>query len=133
MAGTETLPIRWYSPEGMTQLLAFLGYGLDPSLPTLSALLATYFAISFVRPFIRHKGRTVHMGQSRLGMAIRTLAAGVMIPIQALAAFQVLPFPALGLYVLGCAWLLVLAGITFSAALLSRPHAAQQSAAPDSA
>ena len=119
----------------LPQLLTFLGYELDPLLPTLSALLATYFVISFVLPFVRYREllgtREATMGQSRLGMAIRTFAAGVMIPVQALAAFQVLPFPALGLYVLGCAWLLVLAGITFSASLLTRPRAAQQSAAAD--
>ena len=114
----------------LPQLLTFLGYQLVPLLPALSALLSAYFAISFLQPFIRHGISHKRAGLTRLGMATRALASAVMIPIQALAALQVLPFPALGLYVLGCVWILFLAGLAFSTTI-SMPRDAQRSDAAD--
>ena len=114
----------------LPQMFTFLGYQPDPLLPALSALLSVYFGISLVLPYLRYV--TSHTtGLSRLGIAPRSVAAATMIPIQGLAALQMLPFPALGLYVLGCVWLLFLAGMAF-VTILALPRA-QQSAAADSA
>ena len=112
------------------QLLYFLGYKLQSQLPMLSAVLAVYFAVSFVRPSML-KGVS-NSGFSTVGMALRVAAAAVMILVQSLAAFRMLPYPAPGLYVLGCAWLFLLSGVTFASVLALSP-AAQQSAAADSA
>ena len=116
----------------LPQLVHFLGYELQSSFSALSALLAIYFAVSFVRPFfLRGVAGGVFSGVfSGIGLVVRVGAAAVMIPVQGLAAFQVLPFPAPGLYVLGCAWLLMLSGLTF-ASVLALPHAARQAAEPD--
>ena len=62
-------------------------------------------------------------GLSLTGLVARTSLAAVMFPIQGLAALGVLPYPVLGLYVLDCAWLLLLAAVTF-ATVLMLPRAA---------
>ena len=103
-------PILLYYFTGSSQKI--LQYG--------SGLLAVYLLTVFIRvyPVFRNSQTTVPIGPA--GRFLRVAMVGVMIPVQALAALGVLPFNALGWYLLGVTWLLVMSGATFATILTTR-------------
>ncbi len=104
------LPILLYYITGSSQKI--LQYG--------SGLLAVYLLTVFIRvyPVFRNRQTTVPIGPA--GRFLRVAMVGVMIPVQALAGLGVLPFNALGWYLLGVTWLLVMSGATFATILTTR-------------
>ena len=104
------LPILLYYITGSSQKI--LQYG--------SGLLTVYLLAVFIRiyPVFRNRQTTVPIGPA--GRFLRVAMVGVMIPVQALAGLGVLPFNALGWYLLGVTWLLVMSGATFATILTTR-------------
>ncbi len=119
------LSIEWLVERGLASLafafLPMLLYYFDVSsekvLPLCSGLLAIYLLTVFVRMF---NGRQAYAVLSDRGSVAPLVLVGAMVPVQALAALGVLPFGALGWYLLGVSWLLVISALVFATIITLR-------------
>ena len=101
----------------LPSLLFYLDIPTEISLPLCSGLMAVYLGMAFVWLYQRFYRSAIHIETASGGAAFRLALIGVMIPIQALAAAQIMPFSSLGLYLFGVTWLLVLTGGPFTTIL----------------
>jgi hypothetical protein len=101
-------------------LLHHFGFPIRQVLALCSALLSAYLLSVLIRLFLHFRDRRAKKAVSSSGTAMRLLMIGLMIPVQALAALGVLPGTAIGWYLLGVSWLLLISGTLFATILTSR-------------
>jgi len=101
-------------------LLHHFGAPSQRILPISSGLLAAYLLVTIVRVTLLSRRHGSAFSLSGTGLAFRGIVLFTMFPIQTAAALGLLPFAALGWYLLGVSWLLLAAGTLFSTILTSR-------------
>ena len=97
----------------LPSLLYYFGMPAETSFRLCSAILAIYLLTAFVRLYRIFFAPETSADVSSTGGVSRLVFMGLMIPVQVLAALEVLPLEPLGLYLLGVSWLLIMAGGVF--------------------
>ena len=100
--------------------LHYFGLSSETILPFCSGLLAFYLLTVFIRMYFIFRKHTTDVPVGTVGRVQRLTIVGIMVPVQSLAAFGVLPLSALGWYLLGVTWLLVISGGLFATILVTR-------------